>query len=231
MALAQPAVTTTSASTTSHTATYGSAVTPGSVLVACIGTVGTSTPITSVSDGVNGAWSVGSAYTVDSGVGYGIVTYYFANTGAGTPTVTVAQSSNPCTLTILEFSGVAIASPVDTSGVYTPVGGVASPVSISLTTTQASDLIVAYANAFDATHTITQGAGYTAVTGSNTTINGGSNVLAFYNLNAGASGSKTVDFSWNNGNSNVLLTAAAFKIASAVGPSSFSKPMWPMSFF
>src|SRR5438094_7292138 len=61
--LGQAAVATNSGSTqvTTQTATYGSAVRAGSLLVAVVGTVG-STNVTGVSDNVNGAWTLHGAY-------------------------------------------------------------------------------------------------------------------------------------------------------------------------
>lgn len=214
--LAQASVSTNSgaSSVTSQQATYGSAVTTGSLLVACVGTVGGSNPISGVADSVNGSWALDGSYTVDGGIGYGIAIYSKANTASGTPVVTVTQTSAACSLTILEFAGVATVSPVDTTGNAIP-GSSLSPISTSLTTTQANDLIVAIVDVYNNTHSPAAGSGYTS-TGAQVLGGTGSDVLVEYKLDAGASGSKTVDFSFT-GTANPILTAIAYKIAAAAG--------------
>src|SRR6185312_4092293 len=80
--------------TTSTTITYASAVSSGDLLL-CAVRVGddTGTDTISVSDSVNGSW--GSALGTHSVTGMGTLAIYaFDNSGAGTPVVTITQSSS-----------------------------------------------------------------------------------------------------------------------------------------
>lgn len=73
------------------TLAYSGAVSAGDTLFAAIGVsgAGSQAALTGVSDSVNGAWTSMAAMQYNSSPDKGIQIFYFPNSGAGTPTVTV----------------------------------------------------------------------------------------------------------------------------------------------
>lgn len=234
IALIQSAKDTSGASTVPSLAEpFVSNVTAGSLLVCCVacGYTGGTNPVSGVADNVNGAWTLDGPYQVGSNVGYGTIVYSFANAGAGATTVTVTNGTNTeLSIVIMEFSGAATSTPKDASAVYDPGILISSPGTANISTTQASDLIVVSGIVYDNTHTISAGANYTLAQTQG--IAGAANMAGLYQLDAGATNaSEAVNIAWDNGNGIPVFTAVAYKIAAAGGVSSFSKPMWPMSYF
>ncbi len=97
---------------TTLTFTYGSAVLAGSLLRCFITSTG-GTPVSGVSDSVNGAWTLAKA--VDEASNFSTSEYYFPNSAAGTPTITVTYSGSTATRKIIasEYTGIALTNPVD----------------------------------------------------------------------------------------------------------------------
>jgi hypothetical protein len=99
-------------SSSTPTCTYGSAVTAGNTLVAQIA-VRTAQTITSLAEGVNGAWTCPAGSDVSDGTSRFLICR-FNNTGSGTPTLTLTMGGASVTYwNISEWSGVADASEED----------------------------------------------------------------------------------------------------------------------
>lgn len=100
------------ASSATPTCTYGSAVTPGTTLVAQIA-IRTAQTITGLADGVNSAWTCPAGANNSDGTSRFLICR-FNNTGAGTPTLTLTMGGASVTYwNITEWSGVADASEED----------------------------------------------------------------------------------------------------------------------
>lgn len=120
---------------------YSGAVTAGSLLVCGICSAGN---ITQVSDSVNGNWT--KAVDEDGLGGTEAYTeiWYFANTGAGTPTVSFTGGFDGFeSMAIAEYSGVATASPLDQTQHAFDASGTTHPdTGNTATTTQADELLI-----------------------------------------------------------------------------------------
>ena len=151
---------------TSVQATFGSAVSAGSLLVAFVyWTEATGT--VSISDSVNGSWSAAiRTQALPAGVRR-IVGFAFENTGAGTPTVTATVTGGPGTnliaVVVAEFSGV------KTSGALSQQnsanGTSATADSGSVTPASGFELFVGGVVPNDGAQTITAGADYSNLVG------------------------------------------------------------------
>jgi hypothetical protein len=88
----------------------------------------------SVRDNVNGAWSVASAVHFDAVIGQTTAQFYFANSKAGTTTITGTPESagEYGAMNCQEWSGVATSNPLDQSKQQD--GTTANPSSASVTT-------------------------------------------------------------------------------------------------
>jgi hypothetical protein len=108
--------------TNPYTFTYGSAVLAGSLLIATITWASGSGTISSWIDSVNSAqWTLGKLFQGQSRT---VATYYFNNSAAGTPTITITLNAAQATqfITALEFVGpsaVLGATPVTNAAVAT----------------------------------------------------------------------------------------------------------------
>lgn len=136
----QSPVTDNIASGTSDTLAYGSSVSSGNFLVlGCrVGDAGAEKTI-SVSDSVNGSWTRAcSRYVASHGQ---VEIWFFANSGAGTPTVTLSFGGGATSIrySIHAYTGVATSSPLDQQTTATAENGLIDPG--DLTTTQASELL------------------------------------------------------------------------------------------
>ena len=146
-------------STTTLAITYNSAITPGSLLVGCI-RCGADTTI-SASDTVNSGWTEVINQVL---AGHGrVAIFYFANTGAGTPTVTYTiGTTSSIRATIHEYSGAATSSVTD----GTPAAETGSDLSSTgtdgpdITTTVGGDLVLA-ALGTNNSASVTEGTGWT----------------------------------------------------------------------
>lgn len=93
-------------SSTSGNLAFSSAVATGSLLVVCISSYGVDDGTLSVSDSVNGAYGR-KYYTIGGDGSLEIALYFKYNSGAGTPTVTVSNTSSAyVSFTIIECRGV-----------------------------------------------------------------------------------------------------------------------------
>lgn len=113
---------------------YAQAVTPGNLLLICVATGGSANTWSSVTDNINGAWTAipNSLNNVTTSIQW----WYYDNTGAGQPTVTISTSSQ---VILLEISGAA--TPVVFEGANNGNGNSAAP-SVNVTTTTDGDLII-----------------------------------------------------------------------------------------
>ena len=123
---------------------YGSAVVSGHNLFAWLRIGNSGQTGVAVSDNVNaGNWTLATSI-VDSTNGRAIYLFYKENTGAGTPTVTASWSTstaNNDALQIYEYSGLATSNSLDQKTSANPATST-TPTSGSITTTQASELIL-----------------------------------------------------------------------------------------
>lgn len=125
---------------TTAAATFSSALTSGSVLVA-MATIGANTTI-AFSDGTNTWTNIVTRYWAN--VGYNVALAWAPNTltTAATVTATFGASGSFGTIAVGEFSGVATTSAVDVSTVGNNNSATTAPVDVSMTTTVAGDLIL-----------------------------------------------------------------------------------------
>lgn len=91
------------------TLAYSGAVILGNLLT-CSVRVGTPGTSATCSDSVNGAWT--QAVIQASSSGERLIVFYFLNTAAGTPTVTITPDAGSIRLLIEEWSGANLYSPV-----------------------------------------------------------------------------------------------------------------------
>lgn len=128
-------------STSARTIVYGGNLTPGSLLEVTVSTFNMDITVT-VSDDSNGSYT-------DSGAGYvvnetcRVSKWYFANNGSsGIPTLTVTPSADAyISVSVDEFTGVALSSPVRTTATATGFSTTAAgPGTVAAT---AGDLVVA----------------------------------------------------------------------------------------
>jgi hypothetical protein len=160
----------------------------------------------SVSDTQGNAWSAAS--TVKTVGSDSFQLWYAPNCKAGANTVsTTGGVAGNTIITVAEFSGVKVTSPLDaaTAG----ASGVTTP---SLTTTQTGDLLIAYvANNFGGI-TYTQGAGYNLIANS-------TGVMCWAFSTAGAAGAYNTTFTGSSGAGNTCALAAFFAAPSSGGVS------------
>lgn len=154
----------TPASVTTTTVAFPAAVSAGDLLVAVVRT-GTAAAVSSISDSVNGAWTVLAA--VANGAGEDFVAY-FVNSGAGTPTVTVnfGAASSP-QISIAAFSNVLTASPLDQTGAGATGASGTSLAADSVTTTHANEIVIGFFSQ-GATETFSQSGAWAIVSGNGT---------------------------------------------------------------
>ena len=112
-------------------------------LLTCSMTFGNSGGTTvSVSDNVNGSWSVANAVHYNSVIGQTTAQFYLANSKAGNTTITAtAQAASPYdAMNCQEWAGAATSNPLDQA--TQADGTTANPSSGSVTTTSAGELIL-----------------------------------------------------------------------------------------
>lgn len=130
----------TAASATSITVTFSNPVSAGSLLVAAVQTPNT-TGLT-VKDSVNGSvnWSVANNHSTSNSANDGGL-WFWANTAAGTPTVTVTLAAGNVAVAIGEYSGVVTTTPLDKNGATDHTGATITSGSLTNTGTN-GDLCV-----------------------------------------------------------------------------------------
>lgn len=138
-AVAQSSFNNITTNVTTMTYQYPSVVTAGNLLVcaAISNSGGTTTNTCTVSDSVNGAWTQITLVRENTSSDLALFLFYFPNTGAGQPTLTVTTNhASALYLHVAEVSGAATASPSDGSGIGQASTGTTMSAS-SFTTTQA----------------------------------------------------------------------------------------------
>ena len=148
-----------SAAGSPRTLAYAGAVASGDLLVSCFVVTNGSTAIT-VSDSVNGAWSLAAGPYADPTPIIQIYSHYFVNSGAGTPTVTFSWTGGGT----VRYA-IAAARGMKTSAVLDAAAGAngtsSTPSSgVTATRAQANELLWACLWAASAT-TITAGTNFT----------------------------------------------------------------------
>lgn len=192
---------------------YSSAVGSGSLLIAQITWWSQTSTAPSVSDSVNGAWTV-IGTPVTSGATQVSILAYRANTGAGTPTVTASWGSavDFPAISTYEFSGAATSSPVDVSATAGPTAGTAVSLG-AMTLAEAGELVFMVVTPTDLNRTFTPGSGMTA---GQESLDGGSGwgYADFYGIVASA-GSFTPTATINS-STTWKARGTAFKAGAAV---------------
>lgn len=203
-----------SGSATTIALAFSGAVTPGSLLTcscACLDHTITAT----VADSVNGAWTVSD--TITTGPDVQTSAAYFANSAAGTPTVTITfnTSASRRTITIGEFAGVATSTPLDahtgqsqsaTAGTDAMTSGTAS--------CAANDLLIGIFMDQTGGASPSAGTGFTlAESVYDATF--AYNLNFEYLLDSGTAGSKAATWTESAGSGQLILQA--FKIAGGGG--------------
>lgn len=138
--------------TGSATATLGSGVTSGNLLVACIGFDTSVSAVSSVTGG-NVTWSqVAIAQPIKPAGNGGVAIWQGINSsGGGTSIVVTVNASDNVNFNVSEWSGIATSSPLDGSAVTaTLTTGSTSPATGNYTSTNANDLIIANCGFHDA---------------------------------------------------------------------------------
>ncbi len=126
-----------------RTLAYAQAVSAGSLLVAVIGTFTAGITLT-VSDSVNGAWTQAGSYSVGTDTNSRISIWYFENSGAGTPTLTVAVSSTVyVSLALHEYTGCLTSGALRSTVTNTEAGSATTSATTGTCTATAGDLVVA----------------------------------------------------------------------------------------
>jgi hypothetical protein len=151
----------TSTGTPSMSLAFPSAVTAGDTLVMALLFGVTGNSALTIADTVNGTWANSFLYdNCDGGGGKALFIGYFQNSAAGTPTVTATWTgggSNTARMAIMAYSGAAAAS-VDQYTTHLTQTGVTNPSTNNVTTTQASEMLVAIGTADNAGYTWTSNA-------------------------------------------------------------------------
>jgi hypothetical protein len=127
------------------TCAFSSAVSAGDLLVGCV-LVDSGHTVVSVADSVNGAWSLAeTAATSQAGI-INDVCYYFQNSGAGTPTVTVTESSTGAlnVIKLVAFSGVKTSSAKVASNHANGAAAAATLTGASASATTANQLLIGF---------------------------------------------------------------------------------------
>ncbi len=153
----------TQKSATTVACTFTATVAKGDLLVANAVPMNTSASsfTLSVSDNKNGAWTKAaqcfSAYAGQADV------FYFANSAAGTITVTTTSSTSTglFEIAIAEYSGIATSSPLDQGGTCSAIANSTAVTAPSLTTTNASDLVLSLLALSGTAGTVTVASPYT----------------------------------------------------------------------
>ena len=152
LAVAQSKVTLTAASTTTPTTVFTSNTTTGNLIIVGVAYVGVGEAVSSVSDTVGG----GTANTYTKAIslssqanGFDVDIWYCANaTGGTTPTVTAHMGNADTNIVVgaYEVSGAATTSVADGTGQTGSGTGTSLPLTTSLTTTNANDILFAVCN-------------------------------------------------------------------------------------
>lgn len=207
-AVAQSSFNNITTSVTTMTYQYPSAVTAGNLLVcAAVGNSGgTTTNTCTVSDDVNGAWTQITLVRENTTTDLTLFLFYFPNTGAGQPTLTVTTNhASAIYLHVAEVSGALTASPLDGSGIgQASTGGTMS--ASSFTTTQA-DFIYCAAVPFNSISSTT---GWTQLQFDAAT----SNMYSLFQIQ-GAAGAEVASFPLSGSVKWWVIAAAGFKPAAA----------------
>lgn len=221
----------TSAAITSQTpaVAYTSNVTSGNLLVLTIGARGFHTDTATVSDSLGNTWTATAGKYVDTNEGY--LSYIFhavtASSGANTVTVTWANNVETNCIQLYEWNDSAAGTWV-TTGLATGLDTqtTANPNVGSITTTASSSVIIATVTVHIGPPSA--GSGWGTIDCATDFTGGG---VHFFGSEHQIASAGTYSGAFVDAFSNDWCGAiAAWKSTGGVGASSFSKPLWPMSY-
>lgn len=192
------------------TCSYTTTVSAGDLLVADVAPTNTTASAftVSVSDNKNGTWTSAaqcfSAYSAQANL------FYFPNSASGSITVTATSSTSTSVfgLAIIEYSGIATTSPLDAGGTCSSLATGTSVTVPSVTTTNASDLVLSVLGVNGTAGTVTATSPYTL-------RNNASEAFADQIVSSAGTYTGTT-FSWTYSNDTFGI-AAAFKGVSSGG--------------
>ncbi len=167
----------------------------------------------SVSDNVNGAWSVATAAHFNSVIGQTTAQFYLANSKAGTATITgvPASAGEYGAMNCQEWSGVATSSPLDQT--MQQDGTTPNPSSGSVTTTASGELIL---GDLENGYSPTAGTGFSLID-SDTSAGTGTGLNTEYQIQASAG---SIAATWTLAPASWTAQTATFKAASGAGGTS-----------
>ena len=167
----------------------------------------------SVSDNVNGAWSVATAAHFNSVIGQTTAQFYLANSKAGTATITgvPASAGEYGAMNCQEWSGVATSSPLDQT--MQQDGTTPDPSSGSVTTTASGELIL---GDLENGYSPTAGTGFSLID-SDTSAGTGTGLNTEYQIQASAG---SIAATWTLAPASWTAQTATFKAASGAGGTS-----------
>lgn len=188
---------------------YTSSVAAGSLLIGAAYWESNTVTITSVSDPVNGAWTLAGSPQVgaDTLAGWSFQLFYKIGAGAGTTNVTIDLSGAVSSLGLALHEFTTAGATLDASPVYNQATGTA-PTSSAIVTTATDDLLFAGAVVQTGVDSGNPGAGYTIGEVANFGGNG-----TEYDLTGGSPGSKTASFNLTSGDAGTdsVIGFIAFK--------------------
>lgn len=222
-AIIQSATRVTINNTDPKTITFAGAMTTDSWLIVMV-SLEDDTTISSVSDSTNGSYGSPDVTRYNSyGTAHATAAIYkVKNTSTTIPTITVDLSAASWgSIWAYEVSGLDATTPLDASGTWV----VTTDVDLSFTVTPATAncAIFSVGSGYSSTG-ITADSGYTAASESPIGIN---NQYSFgeYNLDVGASGTKTLTYS-STGNKQGSAVAVAYKLSGAGGGAALVESEW-----
>lgn len=147
----------------SQTITYSGAVTAGDLLAMALTYDNGIPPTVVISDSVNGVWPAPAAKEQDAGNGQAIVIYYFENSGAGTPIITINLGVTVGSVGAIAtaFGGVLTSASLDSGSGSTAAGSSTSASTTSKTPSVDGCLILQACEGQSGTYTA--GAGMTII--------------------------------------------------------------------
>lgn len=198
----QSSLTAVTVSATSTTFQYPSSVTAGNLLVCGVSIItGGLAQTVTVTDDVNGSWQLISQSHEDFTTNLDIYMFYFANTGAGRPTLTFTSTrSTVFYIHIAEVAGAQTVNPLDGYGVGSMANGATAAI-VPFTTTRA-DFVYCNVLPFN---TISSSTGWTQLQ-----FDAANGTYSFYQVQSVA-GLESASFGLSGATQWWVISAAAFK--------------------
>ena len=208
------------ASSNSDTLAYGVNVTAGSLLIVAARKGGADETFT-VSDNVNGAWTI-AVVQFQASQGKQLIAF-FRNAAAGATTVTVSYTTaTTLRWSIHEYSGVATSSPLDQTNSKSDATNQSASSGYAITTTVANELIFSTIG-LNAGQTVTGEVSYTL---RSQVPAAPSSRMASEELIVAATGTYTGTFTWTGTTTSYVACIASFKAAGAA-----TATVMPVMFF